>query len=474
MASNKLTIINAHVIDPASKLDGRYDIVVEDGKISECHPCEGRDPDRLDSRLRGNDNSIGNNNYDESTINASGLLLTPGFIDLHVHLREPGFEYKEDIESGTKAALKGGFTTIFCMPNTKPAIHNVKVVRQIQKRVQEVSPIDVQIVGAITKDIAGNELVDFDAMANAGVIAFSDDGNSVSSKDVMKKAFEIATKKNLLIISHPEDKSISKDGVINDGAVAKKLGLPGIPEKAEKSIIERDIKLAEETGARLHIAHVSTATGIELVRAAKKRGVKVTCEVTPHHLLLTEDDIEACHREPHEGRGDPQEIASPTKGGLAMTKTRPCDNISNLKMNPPLRTEKDRQALIDGINDGTVDCIATDHAPHETSGQRSDLPAMRAKARQAGIRDQKKEFIEAPFGVIGMESAFPVCMKLVEEGKIELKRLIELFTSGPARVVGIDKGKIGVGSVAEFLLHDINAEFKLDVSKFVSKSRNCP
>jgi dihydroorotase len=398
----KFVIVDGQVVDPASSCSSKLNVVIDNGIISNITS------DALSK--------------DFKTINAAGKIVSPGFIDLHVHLREPGFEYKEDIETGGQTAVAGGFTSIFCMPNTKPAIDSVKTVQLIKERASTVSPAEIFPVGAMTKGLGGKELSDLKGMAGKGVLAISDDGSCIQNSDLMKEAMLRAKESGLLVISHPEDFSISGAGVMNAGALADRLELKGILPAAEENIIERDIELARETGARLHIAHTSTAKGIELVRRAKASGVQVTCEVTPHHLLLTE---EAC------ATLDP-----------------------NTKMNPPLRTEIDRQALIKGLQDGTVDAIATDHAPHAA--------------------EEKKTFKDAPFGIIGMETALPVCMKLVEEKLITVERLIELFTSGPASVVGLNRGRLNVGDPANITIFDPNSFYAIDSRAFKSKSRNCP
>ncbi len=347
--------------------------------------------------------------------------MVPGFIDLHVHLRDPGQTHKEDIESGARSAAAGGFTTIFCMPNTVPVNDSVETTKYIIEKAVH-SAVKIVPVGAITESSGGETLAPFAEMKQAGIGAISDDGCSVDSDAVMKEALLKSKELGLLVITHPEDSSISKDGVMHEGSASQKYGLPGIPPEAEESIIDRDIALAKETGAHLHLAHVSTAKGIESIRRAKANGISVTCEVTPHHLLLTDQDVSP---------DDP-----------------------NTKMNPPLRTESDRLALIEGLKDGTVDAIATDHAPHAA--------------------EEKQDFIKAPFGIIGMETAFPVCYRLIEDGQISLERLVELLTIGPSRVAGIMTGTLKEGSVADITLLDLNDAYIIDPTQFCSKSQNCP
>lgn len=423
---NSFNIINGRVIDPANNRDGIFDIIIEDGKI--LHPTSSPD-----SCLRRND----------VFIDATNLIVAPGFIDLHVHLREPGQTHKEDIESGSRAAIAGGFTTIFCMPNTIPACDNIKTLEFIKKKASG-QPVKIYPVAAMTKGISGGELVDFKAMKRAGVLAISDDGNCIQDRAIMKRAMEEARDLDLLVISHPEDKGAKNS------------------RDAENLMIKRDIELAEETGARLHIAHVSTAEGIEMVRDAKERGLKVTCEATPHHLLLT--------------RSSSHLAGEYKSGGESLNP--------NFIMNPPLRDEADCRALIKGLQDGTVDAIATDHAPHAGSEKFACHPEPFAchPERSEGSSSTSAGI---PPGVIGMETAFPACMKLVEDGHISLERLIELFTIGPARVIWNNpknvvaglcagQGTLVAGASADITIFDLSARFTIDSSRFKSKSRNTP
>lgn len=403
MVSDTLAILNGHLIDPAVGISGKFDILVEGGLVKKVVPnLEVKTPKIID---------------------ADGLFVTPGFIDLHVHLREPGFEYKEDICSGSRAAVAGGFTSVFAMPNTNPVTDNIDVLHLIKKMADKSALSRIFPVGAITQGSEGRKLANFGMYRQEGVIAISDDGNSVQDASVMRAALDQAAQYGLLVISHPEDKNLSGGGLINEGKIAKKFGLKGIPPEAEENIIERDVRLCKETGARLHIAHVSTMHGLDIIRRAKKDGVRVTCEVTPHHITLTEEDI------------------------------RPDD--ANTKMNPPLRTKKDRGGLIQGIIDGTVDAIATDHAPHSVA--------------------EKADFTSAPFGVIGLETALPVCLELVAQGLIPIERLIELFTAGPARVAGF-KGLGGLkeGEKADITMFNPDDEYTIGPGRSFSKSRNTP
>ncbi len=350
------------------------------------------------------------------------MIVTPGFIDLHVHLREPGQEHKEDIASGTRAAAAGGFTTIFCMPNTKPVNDSAAVTTSIVEKAKAISPIHVIPVGALTEGSAGTKIADIAGMMGEGAGAFSDDGACVQDARLMKEAVYRAKNQGALIIDHAEDFSITGAGRVNEGEIAQKLNVPGIPREAENAIIRRDIDLARETGAHIHIAHLSTVEAAHAIREAKADGVSITCEVTPHHLLLKDADVE---------RYGPNAI-----------------------MKPPLRGEEDRQALIAGLADGTIDAIATDHAPHAT--------------------DEKKDLESCAFGVIGMETMLSVCLALVHDGSLAMERLIDALTRAPARVAGLDAGTLTPGAPADITIFDPEAPITIDASTFNSKSRNTP
>jgi len=400
--SEMLAIINGRVIDPKSKFDGMKNLFIRDGlivEISEQSP-----------------------NSDCDIFDADGLCVLPGFIDIHTHLREPGFEYKEDIESGSRAAIAGGFTTILSMPNTKPVCDNVSVIGHIIERAKSIDLTNIYPIAAISIGLEGKELADIAGMVAEGAVAISDDGACVQNDDLMREAMLVAKKLGIVTISHPENSELSLGGVINDGRIAKKLGLKGIPRIAENSMIGRDILLCRETNAPLHIAHVSTVEGIDMLRAAKSDGLPITCEVTPHHLLLTEDSVE--------------ELGA------------------NAKMNPPLRTKRDCDALIEALSDGTVDAIATDHAPHAP--------------------EEKIDINSAPFGIIGMESAFSACMQLVEGGRLSFKRLIWLLTAGPAQAMGLSAGTLEVGVAADITIVDPKKSSSFNESNFHSKSQNSP
>lgn len=350
--------------------------------------------------------------------------LFPGFIDLHVHLREPGFEAKEDIETGTLAAARGGFTTIACMPNTRPPIDSADKVLDIHQRVQIKGSVRVLPIAAITKNQLGEELTDFEAIQRAGVLGLSDDGVGVQSAAMMKRAMEKAKELGLPIIAHCEDNTLAHGGSVHDGHFAKTHDLRGIPSSAEAIHIARDIVLAEETGAHYHVCHISTKASVQLVREAKQRGVHVTAEVTPHHLLLCEDDIPGL---------DP-----------------------NYKMNPPLRGREDQEALLLGLLDGTIDFIATDHAPHTSE-------------------EKAKGMHYAPFGIVGLETAFPLLYThLVRKGILSLNELLDKMTVLPADVFQLASGRLQIGARADLVLVDLEEKRKIDPSSFLSKAQNTP
>lgn len=400
----KLAILNSHVIDPSQNIDGNYTVLIDEGVIQDIVSSK-----RLDNQYQ--------------IIDAKGAIVTPGFIDCHTHLREPGFEYREDIESGSKAAVAGGFTTVMCMANTNPVNDNASVTEMIVKRAKEIGLIHLHPVGALSKGLQGKEMAEIGEMVRSGCVAISDDGMPVANGKLMRHALEYAKTFNVPVITHPEDLSLSEGGAMHEGKISTALGLKGIPAAAEEGMIQRDILLAKLTGHHLHVAHVSTKRGIEMIRKAKEEGIEVTCEVTPHHLTLTE---EACSH-----------------------------YNANAKVNPPLRTKADCAALIQAVNDGVVDCLATDHAPH--SPDEKDLG-----------------FGEANFGMIGLETALPVVLSLVHQGSISLKRLIELLTIGPAKVFRLKGGTLKKGSAADVTLFDLDKEITIRPDQFFSKSRNTP
>jgi len=402
-----LLIKNGRLIDPAAGLDKRCDILIENGTIAGISSdMEAKGPVEV--------------------IEAEGLAVSPGFIDIHVHLREPGQEHKETIATGSRAAVRGGFTSIACMPNTSPVNDNIETTRFILSKAKEAGLVNVFPAAAITKGLAGKELVDMEALHQAGVRGFTDDGRCLMSRELFRDAMKRAKTLDLPLMQHSEDHSLSGSGHLNEGKVSLQYGLKGIPAEAEDAIVARDIDVQRETGGKLHVTHLSTVGAMKLVKGAKEKGAGVTADVTPHHLLLTEDLI--------------------------------AENYDGVyKMKPPLRTEEDRQAMIEGIKTGVIDCIASDHAPH---------------ARE----EKDRGFERAAFGVIGMETSFPVIYdRLVRTGIIDLKRLIELFSTNPAKVLGLtDRGKVEIGFPADLTLLDLNGDFKIRAEDFHSRSVNCP
>ncbi|SEF52342.1 dihydroorotase [Paenibacillus sp. UNC499MF] len=358
-------------------------------------------------------------------IEAGGKLVSPGFIDMHVHLREPGFEHKETIASGTRSAARGGYTTIACMPNTKPVIDTVETVKLIQGKAEnEGNGVKVLPYGCISRNQLGRELTDFEALKDAGVVAFTDDGVGVQSARMMKDAMKRAAELGMPIVAHCEDETLVAGAPVSEGTFADKNGLKGIPNESEAIHVGRDILLAEATGVHYHVCHVSTEQSVRLIRLGKQIGVKVTAEVCPHHLLLSEEDIPGMD--------------------------------ANWKMNPPLRSKRDVDAVIEALEDGTIDIIVTDHAPHSDE--------EKAKGMQL-----------APFGIVGFETAFPLLYtKFVATGKWSLGFLIERMTSKPAEVFGLETGRLQVGSDADLTLVDLETEKEVDPAAFLSKSRNTP
>ncbi|HYL38922.1 MAG TPA: dihydroorotase [Bryobacteraceae bacterium] len=400
----KLVIRNGRVIDPASKLDAIADVLIEEGRIA-----------AVGEKLQVS----GAERFD-----ASGLVVAPGFIDMHVHLREPGFEYAETIETGARAAAAGGFTTICCMPNTSPVNDNATVTSYIIERAARHAIVNVLPIGAITKGCTGEELAAIGSMKQAGIVAISDDGRPVMNARVMRRAMETARSFGIPVIDHCEDLHLSAGGDMHEGIESVRLGLRGIPAASEDVMVARDILLAQLTGARFHVAHISSRYSVDMVAFAKSHGLAVTCEATPHHFSLTDSDMP------------------------------PYD--SNYKMKPPLRSACDAGAVTQGILAGTVDAIATDHAPHAGS-------------------EKMQEFEKCPFGVIGLETAMGLALeRLVHPGKIPLARMLELFSSGPARVLNLDRGRLAVGAPADVTILNLERRWTYDVNKSASKSRNSP
>jgi dihydroorotase len=361
---------------------------------------------------------------DSLVIDLSGKIGVPSFVDIHAHLRDPGYTHKEDIISGSNSAAAGGFTTILCMPNTNPPIDNVETIRYIQEKAEKHAPIKVLVAGAVTKGLLGEEMTDMEALAAAGVKCFTDDGQPIMNSMIMREALSKCNKLGIPIFPHCEDKILTHGGIMNEGVLSRELGLTGIPNTSEDVIVARDIVLAKETGGHLHITHLSTAGSVEMIRIAKENGMKVTCDVTPHNLFLTEEYVRS--------RG------------------------TNAIMYPPLRTKDDVLALRQGLKDGTVDAIATDHAPHT---------------------DEEKSggFGKAPKGIVGFETAFAVCLEsLVHNGILTIPQLIEKMSYNPAKIIGITPNSIEVGSEANMAIIDLDYRWTVDKNKFLSKSRNTP
>jgi dihydroorotase len=400
----KLIIRNGRVIDPASGLDAIRDVLIEDGRIA-----------AVEGTL---------NAPDAEEFDATGLVVAPGFIDMHVHLREPGFEYAETIETGARAAAAGGFTSVCCMPNTSPVNDNPTVTSYIIERAKHSAVVNVFPIGAITRNSAGEELAAIGSMAQAGVVAISDDGRPVMNARVMRRAMETATAFGIPVIDHCEDLHLSAGGDMHEGVQSVRLGLRGIPSASEDVMVARDILLAELTGARFHVAHISSRRSVEMVAYAKSRGLAVTSEATPHHFALTDANLASYD--------------------------------SNYKMKPPLRSGCDVGAVTQGIISGAVDAIATDHAPHPGS-------------------EKMQEFEKCPFGILGLETAIGLALEqLVHTGKIGLARMIELFTTGPARVLNLDRGSLRVGAPGDVTIFDTERTWSYDVNRSFSKSRNSP
>jgi dihydroorotase len=401
-----ILIAGGRVVDPASGRDGPFDVLIDGEKIS-----------KIARGLSAKGSSV---------FDAKGLLVFPGFIDLHVHLREPGFEYRESISSGSAAAAGGGFAAVCAMPNTDPVNDSRAVTSWICDRAREVGGARVHPIGAITRGLKGEELAEFGEMKDAGAVAVSDDGRWVKSAAVMRTALEYARLFDLPVATHAEEESLSARGAMNEGPVSTRLGLSAQPAEAESLAVARDVALAELTGGRLHVCHVSTAKSVALIRDARKRGVRVTGEATPHHLLLTDEEV--------------------ARSGFS----------TNTKMNPPLRSPADSEALLVAITDGTLDAVATDHAPHHPD-------------------EKAVDYESAPFGVIGLETAAALLYsELVAPGRLPLGRMVELFTSGPAAAFSLAGGRLQEGGAADLTLFDPSAEWEVDSRSFLSRSRNTP
>ncbi|HEB12893.1 MAG TPA: dihydroorotase [Actinobacteria bacterium] len=396
--SDKILIQGGLVIDPIAKTEATRDIKIEKQLFVEEF----------------------SNNKGITTVDAAGLIVTPGLIDMHVHLREPGREDEETILSGARAACAGGFTTIVCMPNTKPCVDNRSILEYILDRAADV-PCGVKVVGAISVGQAGKCLSDMGDLADAGAVAFSDDGLPIKDSELMRRALEYSGIFGLPIMSHAEDTNLSDGGVMHEGPTATSLGLKGIPAAAEEIMVARDIILAELTGSRLHITHVSTSGSVDMIRSAKKRGVRVSADVTPHHLILTDENMKGYD--------------------------------TNCKINPPLRSEAEKKALLEGLVDGTIDAIVSDHAPH-------------------ALHEKEQEIETAPFGTIGLQTTLPAVLTRLTKTKLGLLGLITKLTRGPARILGLNAGTFEIGSQADATIIDPNAKVKIEPSYFLSKSHN--
>jgi len=404
-----ILIKNGRIIDPARDIDGTGDILIEDGKIKSVRTEEEGVKGQRENKLK--------------IIDARGMYVIPGLVDMHAHLREPGFEYKETIKTGTMAALRGGFTTVCSMPNTDPVNDNKALTEFILRKAYTEGACCVYPIGAITKRLLGEELAEMGMMKEAGCVGFSDDGKPVMNSLIMRMALEYSKIFNAPIISHCEDLALSRGGVMNEGFLSTTLGLRGIPNAAEEIMVARDIILSKLTGGRLHIAHVSTEGSVRLIREAKARGINVTAETCPHYFSLTEDAVKGYN--------------------------------TNAKVNPPLRTERDVEAIKEGLKDGTIDVIATDHAPHH-------------------IDDKEREFDTASSGISGLETALSLGLRLVWEGVLGLRQLIEKMSLNPSRIMGIPKGTLSEGADADITIINPKKEFVVDSGRFLSKGRNTP
>ena len=401
-------IKNGRVIDPTNDLDEPKDLLIDKGKIKALES-----PGKI---------KIGTGEK-PSIIDAKGCVVCPGLIDMHVHFREPGFEYKETIESGCRSAAAGGFTSVAVMPNTNPVNDTRSVTEHLLSLAKTKGIINVYAIAAITRNLAGERLSEMADLKDAGAIAFSDDGRPVMNNELMRRAFEYSKMFKLPLIQHSEMLDLTEGGCMNEGIVSTELGLKGMPAEAEDIMVYRDIALLEKTGGRLHVAHISSKNSVDLVRQAKSRGLSVTCEVAPHHFTLTDEAVRGYD--------------------------------TNTKMSPPLRTISDVDAIKKGLKDGTIDIIATDHAPHD-------------------IVDKQVEYQNACFGIVGLETALPLSLKLVDEKILSMSELIKKLTSTPADIFNLSSGSLALGNDADILIFNPNFEYSIDISKFHSKSKNSP
>lgn len=403
-----LYIKNGYIIDPGLDIEGNYDILIRDDIVHKVSPMLGDNEESIKA---------------DKVIDASGMLVMPGLIDLHVHLREPGYEYKETILTGSMAAAAGGFTTICAMPNTRPALDRPETIKFVLKQTKK-ALVNIHPIGAITLEQEGNELTDIPALINAGVMGLSEDGKTVIDTSLYAKAMKEAAQLDTIVFAHCEDKSLAGNGVINAGQKAKELGLAGISNAVEDIIVARDIILADETGARLHLCHCSTKGSTKILEIAKSKGLRVTGETCPHYFTLSDEDI-------------------------------PGDD-SNYKMNPPLRSPRDMEAIIYALKNDVLDVISTDHAPHSEE-------------------EKEKPMAEAPFGIVGLETAFSITYtQLIRTGILTYKQMVEKMSLNPAKILGIDRGCIGEGKVADIVIIDPEEEYVIDKNKFYSKASNTP
>ena len=402
-----LLIRGGRVVDPGQEFDGQADVLIEDGLVTACDPAVEA-PDGVPE------------------VDVNGLVVAPGLIDMHVHLREPGQEYKETIESGTRAAAAGGFTSVACMPNTAPVNDDPSVTEFILKQAERAGWARVHPIAAVSKGLEGRELTEFGALRRAGAVALSDDGRPVWNAALMRQALRYARHFDLPLIQHAEELELSGDGVMHEGRFSTLLGVEGIPGAADDVMVGRDLILTADTGGRYHLAHMSTARSLELIRGAKEAGRRVTSEVSAHHLLLSDEDV-------YDSGLDP-----------------------DFKMHPPLRAAADRDALVAGIADGSIDAIASDHAPHHPD-------------------EKELDFVAAPNGIVGLETTLSLCLdRLVGKGLIDLARLVELLSTAPARILGIPGGSLSPGSPGDVTLIDLGREIEVDPAAFHSRSRNTP
>ncbi|WFD09610.1 dihydroorotase [Tepidibacter hydrothermalis] len=399
----KLLIKNARVINPKTNFDKVTDVLIENSIVKKIH-------ENIEEKV-------------DREIDASGYIVSPGFVDVHVHLREPGFEYKEDIETGALSAARGGFTTICAMPNTDPVIDCEEVVRYIKDKAKK-AVVNVEVIGSITKGQNGKKLSDIESMKRLGIIAISEDGKTVEDEKLLFRGMELAKKYDIPVLSHCEDKSLAGDGVMNESTRSKTLNLKGISSESEEVIVKRDIEIAKEAGAKIHICHISTKGSVELVRKAKKDNIDVTCEVCPHHFSLADESVEV-------------------------------DN-ANMKMSPPLRSKEDVEEIKRGLKDGTIDIIATDHAPHHKS-------------------EKDCGFEKAANGIVGLETALSLGItNLVKEDVLSINELINKMSLNPSNLINIDRGSIEEGKIADITIFDEKEIYRIDSSKFRSKSKNTP